>query len=768
MAIKIPASDVVDDNDKKISVNKLKETISLPDGVEDRSAEDLMLGNTSNKFFVYLVNYVVKDLFSRRTVAMKKITDSLPFITGTDLPFKEGQEDDYQFSTIEYKRILNDFLGKIKGAKLVADEDNFGLLKRQVKERKSKQVGGKEVVRSSTSQYAVNTNNPQFGSLRKTISLSPHNIQRVKSPTELTIGEIVDVPDLGQITGSRYTTGNLEISEDDEVSRRQFLMHFFDTSQPYIDESKLKKHMKIEPKTVSRETGEADDEGEPIMMEFTQFLVTFDTYNYFREIFDESDFGLLRAFDGKKLEDYDLTEFKDKDKPNLSADKAHKETLGFENVIYYDNEDPVEMLIPGLEAISNRTQRKVTTIGILKDKGESGREVEYKFSDAQTGEGGEIQQLHASFIELNASEMEKRIIENLVVADEGPDITDIAGYAKSNAKVSDLAKLLEPSDKAIELGVLTLTFEKLEKINNRDIEDFDTFNNVMQTGSVISQTVGARNLEAFRESQERDKQAEKEEEDKYIVELLEDIEQNRGLQNHPEKFYEEIIDRDYVQETSPDEIRERVNEAVDETMLFNTPEDALAYMRNIEDAEIEEEPEEEEEAVELETDEGKKITEGSEEMAQNLEAGEEEEEEEEVDYLNFDNMSKDQFDDWIRSYPNKDEDDVTPEEYKKKIDIIIERFWEENKSLLNVTNPTSTNFQQMRKIPLVQTEEGQFQPIAKVFTAPDKESRVKRRRQNIGRKTGGATSLEEKLQVTYLSIQRSFEALQGQVNNIGE
>jgi hypothetical protein len=421
-----------------------------------------------------------------------------------------------------------------------------------------------------------------------------------------------------------------------------------------------------------------------------------------------------------------------------------------------------------LEAISNRTERKVTTIGILKDKGESGREVEYKFSDAQTGEGGEIQQLHASFIELNASEMEKRIIENLVVADEGPDITDIAGYAKSNAKVSDLAKLLEPSDKAIELGVLTLTFEKLEKINNRDIEDFDTFNNVMQTGSVTSQTVGARNLEAFRESQERDKQAEKDEEDKYIVELLEDIEQNRGLQNHPEKFYEEIIDRDYVQETNPDEIRERVNEAIDETMLFNTPEDALAYMRNIEDAEIEEEPEEEEEAVELETDEGKKITEGSEEMAENLEAGEEEEEEEEVDYLNFDNMSKDQFDDWIRSYPDKDEDDVTPEEYKKKIDIIIERFWEENKSLLNVTNPTSTNFQQMRKIPLVKTEEGQFQPIAKVLTAPDKESRVKRRRQNIGRKTGGTTSLEEKLQVTYMSIQRSFEALQGQVNNIGE
>jgi hypothetical protein len=109
MAIKIPASDVIDDNDRKVSVNKLKETISLPDGVEDRSAEELMLGNTSNKFFVYLVNYVVKDLFSRRTVAMKKITDSLPFITGTDLPFKERQEDDYQFSTIEYRKILNSF-----------------------------------------------------------------------------------------------------------------------------------------------------------------------------------------------------------------------------------------------------------------------------------------------------------------------------------------------------------------------------------------------------------------------------------------------------------------------------------------------------------------------------------------------------------------------------------------------------------------------------------------------------------------------------------
>ena len=40
MAIKIPASDVVDDNDRKVSVNKVKETISIPDGVVDRSAED--------------------------------------------------------------------------------------------------------------------------------------------------------------------------------------------------------------------------------------------------------------------------------------------------------------------------------------------------------------------------------------------------------------------------------------------------------------------------------------------------------------------------------------------------------------------------------------------------------------------------------------------------------------------------------------------------------------------------------------------------------
>ena len=193
-------------------------------------------------------------------------------------------------------------------------------------------------------------------------------------------------------------------------------------------------------------------------------------------------------------------------------------------------------------------------------------------------------------------------------------------------------------------------------------------------------------------------------------------------------------------------------------------EDAMSYMQNIPDAEIEEEPEEED-AIEIETDEGKKITE--EEMAENLEVGEEEEKEE-VDYLDFENMSKEQFDNWIRSYPDKDNDDVTPQEYKKKIDIIIERFWEENKSLLEITKPTSTNYKNVRKIPLVKTIEGSFQPVAKVLTAPDKASRVKRRMQNVGRKTAGGSTLEEKLQVTYMSIQRSFEALQGQVNNIGE
>ena len=44
----------------------------------------------------------------------------------------------------------------------------------------------------------------------------------------------------------------------------------------------------------------------------------------------------------------------------------------------------------------------------------------------------------------------------------------------------------------------------------------------------------------------------------------------------------------------------------------------------------------------------------------------------------------------------------------------------------------------------------------KVLTAPDKESRVKRRRQNIGRKTGGATSLEEKLQVMSIFFKIKF------------
>ena len=766
MAIKIPASDVADESDRKISVNKLKETISLPDGVEDRTAEELMLGNTHNKFFVYLVNYIVKDLFSRRTIAMKKITDALPFITGTDLPFKEGQQDEYKFSTIEYKKILNSFLGKIKGAKLIADEDNFGLLKRQVKERKGKQIGGKEIVRSTTSQYAVNTNNPQFESLRKTITLSSHNISKVKSPNELTIGEIVDVPDMGQLTGSRYTTGNLEISEDDEISRRQFLMHFFDTSQPFIDETKLGKYLKVKPRGASRDSGELDDEGEPIMVDYTEYVVSFDTYNYFRDIFDDHDFGKLRAFDGENFEEYDLSEFKDKANPTLAADKAHKETLGFQDVIYYDNEDPQEMLIPALEAISNRTDRKVTTIGILKDKGEAGKEVNYAFSDADTGEGGQIAELHSSFIELNAEQMKKRIKENLVVEDEGPDITDIAGYSKSSAKVSDLAKLIQPSDLALELGILTLTFEKMEKINNRDIEDFDTFNNVMETGSVTQGLIGQRRLEAFRERESEKAKEEQEKEDELIVELLEDIEANRADFSHPEKFYEEIIDRGYVKEGNPDEIRERVEEALDETLGLTSMEDAMSYMQNMPDAEIEEEVEEEE-ALEIETEAGKKITEGSEEMAENLEAGEEEEVKE-VDYLDFENMSRKQFDDWITSYPNKDEDDVTPEEYKKKIDIIIERFWEENKSLLNITKPTSTNYKNVRKIPLVQTTEGEFQPVAKVLTAPDKASRVKRRRQNVGRKTAGGSTLEEKLQVTYMSIQRSFEALQGQVNNIGE
>ena len=283
MAIKIPVSRK---GKGDVKGNRLNETISLPDGVEERSAEQLMKGNTHNKFFIYLVNYILRDLPVRPTRAMSKITTAIPFIIGTDLPFEEAQESDYKFSMMEYQKKLQAFLEEIKKTPLIEDENKFGLLTRQTKEShsKKKDVEGNKIITGQTSQYAINTANPEFWSIPRLMTLSPNTIRGVKSPTELTIGQIVDVEDLGQISGSRYTTGNSKIAENQDISKRQFLMHFFDTSQPYIETDKLSEFVKIE-----NEGGYSTKEGLTI-----GYRLTIDTYGYFREVFDNHDFGLLK------------------------------------------------------------------------------------------------------------------------------------------------------------------------------------------------------------------------------------------------------------------------------------------------------------------------------------------------------------------------------------------------------------------------------------------------------------------------------------------
>jgi len=779
MAIKIPVSRK---GKGDVKGNRLYETINIPDGVDERSAEQLMKGNTKNNFFIYLVNYVLRDLPVRPTRAMAKITEAIPFITGTDLPFEEAQESDYKYSTMEYQKKLQGFLDEIKKTKLIEDESQFGLLTKKTKETHSRKTDaeGNRIVTGQTSSYAVNTDNPEYWSTPRALTLSPHMLPNVKKPTELTIGQIVDVKDLGQITGSRYTTGNSEIAENQDISRRQFLMHFFDTSQPYIEADKLSQFVKIESGNIKVESGDfvtekndKDEEMEvPVMVDKIQYTLTIDTHGYFREVFDNHDFGLLKKHGKSGFEDLDLTGFQDtkanKEKygekyesPSAAAEKAHKEILGFLEVTYLEpDEQSVEMKIPGLEASCDRSKRKVTTIGMFKDKGDSG-DVEYEFSNPKTGEGGDIQELHAHFKSLNKNEMKKKLLENLRVSKDSKDITDIAGHSLSATKVDDLVALLRPTDKALTLGKLTITFSKIDKLNNRDMDDFEHFRNLIESGAVSDKVVGEKGLAAFQEASATE---DREEKMKEIKELLNDIESNYADYDHPEMFYEEIIERGYVKEDTPDEIIERVNDALEEEGMgqFGSMEDAMSHMTAEGETIVEDEDEDEDDIT----------PDLTEEQTELLEAGKEEEESKDEaegkPYLEFNTMKEEQFSDWITNYPNgKTEEDITPEEYKRKIDIIIERFWEENKNYLHL-NPTSVKYQKVHNIPLIEIKEGTFQPMVIVRTAPSGEERKKQSKQSgSGMATRGKISLQEKLQGTYLNIQRAFESLQGQVNNIG-
>ena len=418
------------------------------------------------------------------------------------------------------------------------------------------------------------------------------------------------------------------------------------------------------------------------------------------------------------------------------------------------------MKIPGLEASCDRSRRKVTTIGMFKDKGDSG-DVEYEFSNPKTGEGGDIQELYSHFKSLNANEMKKILLENLKVTKPSKDVIDIAGYALTATTIDDLAALLRPTDKALTLGKLSILFTKIDKLNNRDMHDFENFRNMIETGAMSDKVVGEKGLAAFREASATE---DREEKTKEIKELLNDIESNHADYDHPEMFYEEIIERGYVEEDTPDEIVERINQAIEEEGMgqFGSMEDAMSHMTAEGETIVEEEDEDEDDTT----------PDLTEEQTELLEAGKEEEKPKDgtegKPYLEFDTMKEEQFSDWITNYPNgKTEEDITPEEYKRKIDIIIERFWEENKNYLHL-NPTSVKYQNIHNIPLIEIKEGTFKPIVKVRTAPSGEERKKQSKQTgSGRGTKGKVSLEEKLQTTYLSIQRSFESLQGQVNNIG-
>ena len=295
MDIKIPASDE-DGNE----TSDLKERISLPEAVEDRDSLDLLEGNTKNRIYELMVNYVLHGLAQTPTNDMRKARRTIKKLTVGN-KFKEQDTETYKFSEIVWKDRLKRLHDKIGNTILYTEDGDNSLLKKERKWRDGEEL---EQIKQQVSLHG-SEDSPFY--LKRKMNLAKHGEEGIGELEGLTIKEIISKKDslvgyyydkgkylsatgmegkqgpmFGRKWGERKDSeGNViedwgsDPSLDEIESKQTELMNTFMIEEPLIHEDILKSVIKVK-----KEGG--------------RMIVEINSYDYWSRVFQRHGFGALK------------------------------------------------------------------------------------------------------------------------------------------------------------------------------------------------------------------------------------------------------------------------------------------------------------------------------------------------------------------------------------------------------------------------------------------------------------------------------------------
>ena len=791
MDIRIP---LVDEEGNTIP-NALKEVIALPERALDRSALELLEGNTRNRIFELMVGYILHDLAQNPTNTMKKAKKSMRGITFNH-KFTEMNTEKYKFSNDAWRRALLNFQNKIENMTLYSDDGGENVLL-----KKFKVVRDGEEFEQRKQQFQINVEDGDKFYLRSKMNITSSD-SGVPSLDNMSIKELIE--NRSELVGYSYDRGTMRLpygpqvekpalSREDEESRQVEMMNFFMTESPLIDEDILRQSISVTRKGNSNA---------PTM------VVTVNSYEYWNKMFEKYGFGKLKDLKSTTVTDKETNEktrrirrTKIEGKPRLqyvasneqNEDGTPKRKIetkreelmayetqrmedpesGFFDVYYVQNpkkgQDGKESYRGAKATDFTVSDPRTHSLTIMGDKASSeirttGLFAERETYDLPTDEPDssydDLKKIINYLNSLKQSEnFKEAFISNTIRKTTGDfGERDESGYILSKPEHHyEIQEYLVPKDMTLDLGVLifeySLNYEMSLGNVTKNLTDPLTFKNLFTQGTTSRTKVRSKQI----------KDQEKVEANKNR-ELLEDITSDNESVNFDKpsiKFYEYMIDEKFVDETEPGEIEERLEEASD-----------YQYSQ-VFDSDIDEELEEEQRQVtdinpsELEGD----YRAGSRELDNIMEEGQESDNAEDettprlVDMSDTAYITDEVFQNYIQDYP-----DEAPEQYVRKIKIIKQRFWNRFKHLLE-TAPYEADFEQTGRVVAIRIDKQIKQDIAVVKAIPSGElqrdigstSRFTQQRT----KTRGRVTLQQKNQTLLLTLNKSLKTLKSLIDKIG-
>ena len=707
----------------------LGERIYITEDIANRNAETLLSSPTqSNRLFVLFTNYVIS-----RIIKVNNIPDDVDRITGslTDLTtlhdFIEQDTENYQFSTIKYKKYLQSFVNKIENSKLIST-DNFSLIQKD---------GASFKVSSSTKDKFSLKNSVTFFDEDADLDFYDKTISEIMN---INVAEYPIRPDK---ESEKY--------QNRDISRDGWLITRFDKDQPLYDIEKLVKLFES-----SANLCKIKKEGENITL-------TIDTYTYFDTLLKEAGYtGLLgikggqrnlsraaaKKPDGKSKDGKDywykiVNGKKVKSTvPVLDKDKIDDNKNGNFYITYLGSENSVNVVTG--DGLFLNVQEDVPfssrTFGTVQQRrGEKNNEYKERMenrnleTDVTEGVNNKVlstgifsQQKEYSF----GSKNEKQ---------NRAEIEKLSNKSNSTGLI-DL--LFTPKDHIITVGKFIAKYKIIKEPTGQKENDFYNYIATNSRSEKESKKRADAKLNITSGAKDRKKQY-------YLKleEILNDLEQNSledflGGGEFPELFFETLL--------------EEINLPTDNTeiRLINLTSTDVKEIINVDDT-----LEDIQDKLLDEDIESNSIIEDDEEV-------EDDEDDEEIEVVE----SEDKDDEDVESIIEDNVDDV----YYDKLQKIILTFITDAKAdLLNKDKAVSGNVGKTRKIMVIEHQSSKFEQLATLDAtkgqrggiSEDESNRRLRSSSNSKSKTGKKSEQVSRGGLKH-SIARTFKTLKNSVENI--